>query len=136
MKKHSTQLHLRVSPDELDRAKALACTLSLTVSDLVRVLVQLPASALAPGAHTTLVVVDTATAAHIAREMRRWGYHYNQSVHALNSIAYYLRLHEADATDALEVLDDVAGRIDCLNSGVCALRDEVHVITSHVIARR
>lgn len=136
MKKHSTQLHLRVSPDELDRAKALARALNLTVSDLVRVLVQLPAPALAPGAHTTMVVVDTATAAHLAREMRRWGYHYNQSVHALNAIAYYLRLHEADATDVLEVLDDVAGRIDCLNSGVCALRDEVHAITSHVIARR
>ena len=49
------------------------------------------------GTGARLVVVDRTTAAKLSREMTRWGHHYNQAVHALNAIAYYLRANEMDA---------------------------------------
>ena len=42
------------------------------------------------------VVVDRTTAARLSREMTRWGHHYNQAVHALNAIAYYLRANDME----------------------------------------
>ena len=49
-------MHLRMSESELVAAKALAGELDMTVSDLVRVLLQLPADSVGTGAR--LVVVD------------------------------------------------------------------------------
>ena len=95
-------MHLRMSERELAAAKALAGELDMTVSDLVRVLLQLPADSVGTGAR--LVVVDRTTAAKLSREMTRWGHHYNQAVHALNAIAYYLRANDMDAPDVLEEL--------------------------------
>lgn len=36
------------------------------------------------------VVLDKSALRKISRELTRWGYHYNQAVHALNSINYYM----------------------------------------------
>lgn len=127
MEKHGRQLHVRMSDAELDRAKRLAQASGMTTSELVRALTQMPPQGAAGGA-VPLVVVDRLTAVKLMREMRRWGHHYNQAVHALNAIAYYLRLDEADAADAREVLSDVAERIEEMDGGVALLRSEVAAI--------
>lgn len=146
MKKHAKQLHVRMSQDELERARQLADALGLTLSDLVRILVQAPAEMarpkiprhgeLPPGElpPSSLIVVDRNTAVGLRRELRRWGYHYNQAVHALNAIAYYMRLDEADATDALEEPSKVSRKLDSMNAGVEALRSEVAAISAHPVA--
>ena len=36
------------------------------------------------------IVVDKRAMWRMSRELTKWGYHYNQAVHALNSINYYL----------------------------------------------
>lgn len=36
------------------------------------------------------VVLDKRSIRDISRELTRWGYHYNQAVHAMNSINYYI----------------------------------------------
>ncbi len=146
MKKHAKQLHVRMSQDELERARRLADALGLTLSDLVRILVQAPAEMarpktprhgkLPPGElpPSSLIVVDRDTAVGLRRELRRWGYHYNQAVHALNAIAYYMRLDEADATDALEELAKVSRKLDSMNAAVDSLRSGVAVISAHPFA--
>ena len=146
MKKHAKQLHVRMSQGELERARRLADALGLTLSDLVRILVQAPAEMtrpktprhgkLPPGElpPSSLIVVDRDTAVGLRRELRRWGYHYNQAVHALNAIAYYMRLDEADATDALEELAKVSRKLDSMNAAVESLRSEVAVISAHPLA--
>ncbi len=75
----------------------------MTLSDLVRILLQLPADAVSDGG--SLVAIDRITAVKLAREMRRWGHHYNQAAHTLNAIAYYLRANDMDAQDVIEELD-------------------------------
>lgn len=58
----------------------------LSVSQLARVLIQLPTGCTAEGVRTA-VVLDRASAGRLEREMRRWGNHCNQAVHAFNRIA-------------------------------------------------
>lgn len=146
MEKHAKQLHVRMSQEELDRARQLADTLGMTLSDLVRVLIQAPVSMVRPGSPrhgklppgelppNALIIIDRDTAVGMRREMRRWGHHYNQAVHALNAIAYYMRLDEADATDALEVLGKVSNKLDLMDVGVSELRTAVAELTARPIA--
>ena len=88
MERHPKQIHVRMSEDEVARAKTLARSLGMTLSDLIRTLLQMPTSSVGEGGN--LIVIDRVTALKLAREMRRWGHHYNQAVHAMNSINYYI----------------------------------------------
>ncbi len=104
----------------------------MTLSDLIRILLQLPASSIAEGGR--LVVVDRVTAVKLAREMRRWGHHYNQAAHALNAIAYYLRANDMDAADVLEELDRASEKLAAMQLGIEALRRETEAISQRAIA--
>ena len=104
----------------------------MTLSDLVRTLLQLPDSAL--GQEGSLVVLDRTTAVKLSREMRRWGHHYNQAVHALNAIAYYLRANDMDSADVLEELDRTAEKLAAMQPGIEALRREAEGISGRAIA--
>lgn len=125
-------MHLRMSERELAAVKALAGELDMTVSDLVRVLLQLPADSVGTGAR--LVVVDRTTAAKLSREMTRWGHHYNQAVHALNAIAYYLRANEMDAPDVLEELARAERKLEEMRPAVDSLRGEVAKLSGEALA--
>lgn len=69
MERHPKQLHVRMSDREMESAKSVARELGMTVSDLVRILLQLPAGEARGGAR--LVVVDRTTTAKLSREMTR-----------------------------------------------------------------
>lgn len=132
MERHPKQIHVRMSEGEIARAKRLASSLDMTLSDLVRALLQLPADATRESAG--LVVIDRATAVKLSREMRRWGHHYNQAVHALNAIAYYLRANDMGAEDVLEELDRASGKLAAMQPGIEALRREAESISERAIA--
>ena len=132
MERHPKQIHVRMSEGEVNRAKALAQDLGMTLSDLVRALLQLPESSVEEGG--SLVVIDRVTSLKLAREMRRWGHHYNQAVHALNAIAYYLRANDMDTADVLEELDRASGKLAAMQPGVEALRREAEAISQRTIA--
>jgi len=132
MERHPKQIHVRMSEDEIERAKRLATDTGMTLSDLIRVLLQMPATSVGEGGR--LIVIDRTTAAKLTREMRRWGHHYNQAVHALNAIAYYLRANDMDAPDVLEELDRASGKLAVMQPGVEALRRSVDDVAGSVIA--
>lgn len=132
MERHPKQIHVRMSEDEVARAKALAKSLGMTLSDLIRTLLQLPASSVGEGGN--LVVIDRVTALKLAREMRRWEHHYNQAVHALNAITYYLRANDMDTSDVLEELDRTSARLAAMQPGIEALRREAEAISQRAIA--
>lgn len=132
MERHPKQIHVRMSEGETARAKALAQSLGMTLSDLIRTLLQLPASSIGEGG--SLVVIDRTTAVKLSREMRRWGHHYNQAVHALNAIAYYLRANDMDTSDVLEELDRASEKLAAMQPGIEALRREAEAISQRAIA--
>lgn len=132
MERHPKQIHVRMSEGEIERAKNLAADTGMTLSDLIRVLLQLPAPFVEEGGR--LVVIDRTTAAKLAREMRRWGHHYNQAVHALNAIAYYLRANDMDASDVLEELDRASEKLAAMQPGIELLRQGVDEVAESVVA--
>ena len=132
MERHPKQLHVRMSEAEIASAKRLARERGTTVSDLLRVLLQLPAEAVRGGG--SLVVVDRTTAARLSREMTRWGHHYNQAVHALNAIAYYLRSNDMDAPEVMEELARAERTLAGMQPGIESLRKEVSALSGSVIA--
>ena len=132
MERYPKQIHVRMSEVEVARAKALASKLDMTLSDLIRCLLQLPDESIEGGAR--LVVVDRATAVKLSREMRRWGHHYNQAVHALNAIAYYLRANDMDTSDVLEELARTSAKLAAMQPGVEALRREAETISQRAVA--
>ena len=132
MERHPKQLHVRMSDREMESAKGLARELGMTVSDLVRVLLQLPAEEVRGGAR--LVVVDRTTAARLSREMTRWGHHYNQAVHALNAIAYYLRANDMETSEVVEELSRAERKLAEMQPGVESLRRAVAELSGSVLA--
>lgn len=65
------RVYVRLTPGEKDRALDLASRNSFTVSQLVRVLIQLPMDCVSEGTRTA-VVLDRVSAGRLEREMRRW----------------------------------------------------------------
>lgn len=132
MERHPKQIHVRVSEEEIARAKELAAALGMTLSDLIRVLLQLPAEGVADAGR--LIVVDRTTAVKLAREMRRWGHHYNQACHALNAIAYYLRLNEMDMLDVMDGLSRAASKLEAMQPGIGDLTQETMRLAESALA--
>lgn len=122
MENRAYRLDLRVTYEERKEAIELADRLGLTVSDLVRILLRLPAGYAEGTESRPVLVIDTTSAFKLARETRWWGYQYNQIAHALNRIALFLRRGMADADDALEQLLIVEEKVDRANADIAVLR--------------
>ena len=114
-------MFFRVSEDERERFRAWSEKLDMSQSDLFHALIQLDEVA---GADEPVrcVVLDNKTTKNLAGELKRWGYHFNQTNHALNSIVYLLRLEEEDEDWAMRQIDGVRFKLDSLQKGVDDIR--------------
>lgn len=126
------RVYVRLTPGEKDRALGLASRNGLTASQFVRALIQLLADCGSEGA-CTAVVLDRVSAGGLEREMRHWGNHYNQAVHALNRIAYYAERGSLRTDEVQRLLALAAGNFEDLNAAVVQLREETHAICSHAL---
>lgn len=114
-------MFFRVSEDERQRFRAWSERLDLSQSDLFHALIQLDKvdEASSP---VKCIVLDTKTTRNLAGELKRWGYHFNQANHALNSIAYLLRLEEEGEDWAMSQIDNVRFKLESLQKGVDDIR--------------
>ena len=125
MNDKTSYIHVRVTPQERERLDVVARRSHMTVSRVTRALIQLPVTTVpVDGNLKTVVVLDSDSVPRIAREMRRWGYHYNQACHALNSLAYYMVRGRVDDGDCVEGLEVREGKVGEMNRGVDGLRDD------------
>lgn len=122
MERYTRRIYVRVTDADLARAKALAEGTGLSVSDLVRLLLQLPTDDVAA---ERAVVLDLATANRLYRGLNHWGYQRNQAAHALNRIAYYLRRNDMDGADALDALAQARGSLDSVRRATGPLASSV-----------
>ena len=117
----NVDMHFRASEPERSRFRAWSEELGLTQSGLFRALIQLD------GVKKTdeplrCVILDTETTKNLAGELKRWGYHFNQANHALNSIVYLLRLEEEGEDWAMSQIDGVRFKLESLQKGVDDIR--------------
>lgn len=61
------------------------------------------------------IAIDRGTLVRLSRELRRWGYHYNQGIHALNSVAYHLRHGSRDRERMAEALGYAGRELSAVN---------------------
>lgn len=132
MSEYCQHINMRLTPEEKGRAISLAKSKGLSVSQLVRVLIRLPAEYDDGGMHTA-VVIDRSSVPRLEREMRRWGHHYNQAVHALNRIAYYADRGTLKTDEAHQLLRKAEGNLEDLNVAVVELRSDVEEISQHTV---
>lgn len=114
-------MFFRVSEDERERFRAWSERLEMSQSDLFHALIQLDKVDEASGP-VKCIVLDTKTTKNLAGELKRWGYHFNQANHALNSIVYLLRLEEEDESWAMRQIDGVRFKLESLQKGVDDIR--------------
>lgn len=133
MERYPERLYVRLAREDKERAQGVAEAMGLSLSDLVRLMVRLaaadPGLAERAASEGGPIVLDTATCLRIARELRRWGYHYNQGVHALNSVAFHLRHGSRDYGDMAEALRDARAELSAVNGATGGLCREMASLT-------
>ena len=133
MERYPERLYVRLAREDKERAQEVAEAMGLSLSDLVRLMVRLaaadPGLAARAASEGGPIVLDTATCLCIARELRRWGYHYNQGVHALNSVAFHLRHGSRDYGDMAEALRDARAELSAVNGAAGGLCREMASLT-------
>lgn len=133
MERYPERLYVRLAREDKERAQEVAEAMGLSLSDLVRLMVRLaaadPGLAERAASEGGPIVLDTATCLRIARELRRWGYHYNQGVHALNSVAFHLRHGSRDYGDMAEALRDARAELSAVNGAAGGLCREMASLT-------
>ena len=73
-----------------------------------------------------VLVMDRATMLAVAKEMRAWGRHYNQAVHALNVMAKYLRnAWNVDGGEVADGLVRVESRLKDVECGRQAIAERI-----------
>ena len=80
----------------------------LSKSEYLRYLVRIPLSTEANAGDEHRILVDRRALWAMSRELTKWGYHYNQAVHAMNSINYYIAHGKNDS----RLLDEKAECIE------------------------
>ena len=128
-------LSFRLAEDDYQKLVERCRKAELSKSVYLRYLIRIPIVCdEATEESAPCVVLDKRSIRDISRELTRWGYHYNQAVHALNAIAYYLRANDMDTLDVLEELDLASGKLAAMQPGIEELRREAEAISERAIA--
>lgn len=123
--------------DEADYAELCArCERAgLSKSEYMRLLVRIPVSTEANAGEEHRILFDRKAMWAMSRELRKWGYHYNQAVHALNTVKYFIERGKA-GSDVLEgkgpLIEEELGKV---RENVARLEAELARIGSEMLAR-
>ena len=104
----------------------------MSQSEYLRSLLRIPAEA---RSQTTVYAVDGKTMGKLATELIRWGRLYNQAVHALNTIALYMRKGRPPNPAELDaklghaglLLEEVEGGRRDLEYALCEIAESITV---------
>ena len=122
----------RLSDEDRDQLHQQAERFQKTPSEYIRYLIRIPVDA-KEGDGTRCVVLDTDALGSMSRELTKWGYHYNQAVHALNRLAYYADRGTLKTEEAHQLLRRAEGNLEDLNVAVVKLRDDLENIAQHTV---
>lgn len=128
------RVYIRMAPDDKDRLKRLTVRSNMSASQVVRSLVACATRDDFPGTNEYRVIVfDRDTAPRMAREMRTWGYHYNQGVHALNRLAYYAQRGSLKDDEAERLLKKANENLEEVGVAARGLKDSVDDTVRHAL---
>ena len=106
----------RLSDEDRDQLHEQAERFQKTPSEYIRYLIRIPVDA-KEGDGTRCVVLDTDALRSMSRELTKWGYHYNQVVHSMNTISMFIRRGRLDTKYFIKTIDEINGSLAKINSG-------------------
>ncbi len=102
-------LSFRLAEDDYRELAERCRKAELSQSKYLRYLIRIPiVTDQNHGEDVQCIVLDRKSLRKMSRELTRWGYHYNQAVHAMNSINYYVTHGKASS----DILDGKAESIE------------------------
>lgn len=108
-------VHCRLSEADFECFHAHAEELELAPSEYLRYMIRIPVGAHAEGGE--VVVLDTKAMSRICAELVRWGHHYNQAVHALNTIALFASRGGSNIDYFVEQLERANRNLEAVKAG-------------------
>lgn len=78
---------------------------------------------------TRPILLDTGCTLRMAKEMRERGVHYNQGIHALNTVALRIRHGDRDFTDMLEAAERAAALLEETEAAARGMRSDMAALT-------
>lgn len=123
--------------DEADYAELCArCERAgLSKSEYMRLLVRIPVSTEANAGEEHRILFDRKALWALSRELRKWGYHYNQAVHALNTVKYLIE-RGRERSDVLEGKGPlIEEELSQVNENAARLTGELARISAEMLAR-
>ena len=133
VERYPERLFVRLVPEDKTGAQEVAEALGISLSDLVRSLVRLaaaePDDAARAVAASRPILLDTGCALRMARELRKWGVHYSQGIHALNTVTLRIRHGDRDFTDMLEAVERAAALLEETEAAARGMRSDMAALT-------
>jgi hypothetical protein len=128
------RVYIRMAADDKSRLESLAERSNMNASQVVRSLVVCAMRDDFPGSSEYRVIVfDRGTAPRMVREMRTWGYHYNQAVHALNRLAYYAERGSLKDGESERLLSKANENLEDVRTAASKLKGAVDEMVGHAL---
>lgn len=97
----------RLSDDDRRRLAEQAGRLELRPSEYLRYLIRIPLADKDSDSPARCVVIDADAMASMARELTKWGHHYNQAVHSMNTISLFIKRGRLEADYFAQTIDEI-----------------------------
>lgn len=114
---YSSTVSIRLTDEDRDKLVRSAREAGVSQSTYMRALIRLPKTGEAYD-QPHVYLIDNKSMAKAANEMVRWGRHYNQAVHALNTLALLTRRgKQPEFQFFVTTFDDVQDKLDAIECG-------------------
>lgn len=125
MPRKTKSFNCRISESDYERLRINAERLQLSPSDYIRYLIRIPIDLDGLITESAVITIDTNTFGKIHRELVRQGYHYNQAVHALNSIALFIKRGGSNVKYYSEQFERVNRNLESVQAKQALLAEEI-----------
>lgn len=97
----------RLSDDDRRRLAEQSGRLELKPSEYLRYLIRIPLAGKDSDSSTRCVVIDADAMVAMARELTKWGYHYNQAVHSMNTISLFIKRGRLEVDYFTQTIEEI-----------------------------
>lgn len=115
------KVSFRMAEADYEKLARRSAEAGLSRSEYLRYLVRIPLATEENPEVEHRIMVDRKAMLRMSRELTKWGYHYNQAVHAMNSINYYVARGTIDR-------DVIASKAECIEVELLAVNENAQRI--------
>lgn len=122
----------RLSDTDSEQLRSQAAKFKTSPSEYIRYLIRIPVDA-KQDSGTHCIVLDTDSLASISHELIKWGYHYNQAVHSMNTISMFVRRGRVDTEYFTKAIGDIEQTLRAIEEEQKSLRARISDIQKSVL---